>query len=364
MKQFSILSILFLFVTAAFSRRASDATDTLRLKYGIPELAFAVVKADTVPEMQVSGYRRADSTDERGRAATNDYFHLGSNTKAITAFVAAYLVEQGKIKWTAKFFDLFPEWKKSSHKAYHGITLQDLLSHRARVRAYTKGPEYAGLPEFKGTVPEKRKAFAKHVLSESPVTAPKDIPYAYSNAGYSIAVQMLEKVTGKTWEELVKEILGEKLGIAVAFGWPNRKSPDQPWGHWVENKELKPLPPDHFYDLRFVEPAGDISIALPDYAKFIALNLQGLAGRDNILKAETYRFLHHGLEIYSLGWTNFIKDDRRMSDHAGSAGTFFCYTLVDDTKGTAYVIMANSATAKTQEGIFTLLETLMAKYSR
>jgi len=105
-------------------------------------------------------------------------------------------------------------------------------------------------------------------------------------------------------------------------------------------------------------------MTLPDYAKFIQLNLQGIEGKDNVLKASTYDFLHFGLRDYSIGWGNVNRSDKQLSEHSGSAGTFFCYTLLDKSKKLAYIIIANSATQGTQEGIFKLLSVLRKKYGR
>ena len=72
-----------------------DFADSIRIKYKIPELVFAVVSADTIIEFQALGVQRIN-TDFK--AKPDDRFHIGSNTKAITSFISALLVEQGKIK--------------------------------------------------------------------------------------------------------------------------------------------------------------------------------------------------------------------------------------------------------------------------
>ncbi|MBN2570543.1 MAG: beta-lactamase family protein, partial [Ignavibacteriales bacterium] len=296
-------------------------------------------------------------------AKITDYFHLGSNTKAITGYVAAYLVENNKIKWTTQFFDLFPDWKKQSNPAFYEITLADLLSHRAKIKPYTSGLEYQELPDFKGDKSEKRKQFAKYLLIEKPLINNSKV-YNYSNAGYTVAALMLEEVSGKTWEQLTKEILLTKLNVNIEFSWPNKISLNQPYGHWIENGSLQALAPDINYNLELGEPAGDISMTLPDYVKFIQLNLQGLLGNDNVIKASSYNYLHFGLTDYSIGWSNVNKDDEQFSEHSGSAGTFFCYTLIDKKNKLAYIIVANSATEETQHGIFNLLVRLRKKYGR
>jgi D-alanyl-D-alanine carboxypeptidase len=337
--------------------------DSLMLKNGIPEIGFAVIAPDRILELQTLGFHRTDLQNEQTKANLSDYFHLGSNTKAITGFVAAHLVENHKITWTTKFFDLFPDWKSQSNPTYYEITLADLLSHRARIQPYTSGLEYQKLPGFKGNKSDQRQQFAKYLLTTEPVQSEGRI-YNYSNAGYSIAALMLEKVSGKSWEELTREIMTTKVNVAIEFGWPNTHGENQPYGHWVENDTLKALPPDLEYNLALGEPAGDISMTLPDYAQFIQLNLQGLLGIDTILKASTYDYLHYGLKGYAIGWSNVADTDNQLSEHSGSAGTFFCYTLINKKEKIAFIVVANSATKETVQGIFKLLDRLKREYGR
>jgi CubicO group peptidase (beta-lactamase class C family) len=359
-----IVSLILLAITlTAKTQNVQTVVDSLMQTGQIPELGYVVISADSILELQTIGFHRSDLKNEKTKAKITDYFHLGSNTKAITGFVAAYLVENNKIKWTTKFFDLFPDWKKQSNPAYHEITLADLLSHRARIQPYTSGLEYQELPDFKGDKSDRRKQFARYLLIEKPVSNNGKV-YNYSNAGYSLAALMLEEVSGKTWEQLVKEIMLTKINIDIEFSWPNKISLNQPYGHWIENDTLRALAPDINYNLELGEPAGDICMTLPDYAKFIQLNLLGLLGQDNVLRASTYNYLHFGLKDYSIGWGNLNNSEKQFSEHSGSAGTFFCYTQLDKKKKIAYIIVANSATQQTQQGIFKLLKVIEQKYSR
>lgn len=220
--------------------------------------------------------------------------------------------------------------------------------------------EYKKLPAFEGDNSERRKQFSKYLLMQDPVENNKT--FNYSNAGYSLAALMLEKVSGKTWEQLTKDIFVSEVNAKIEFGWPNKISLDQPYGHWVENNILIALPPDINYDLSLGEPAGDISMTLPDYAKFIQLNLQGLSGKDKVLKASTYQFLHWALKEYSIGWINVSNDKQKISEHAGSAGTFFSYTLIDHNKNLAFIIIVNNGAQQAQQGLFKVLKLLRTKY--
>lgn len=357
----TVIFAMLSFVACAQSLRSTAIT--IRESHQIPALAYAVVTPDSILELEVIGYRRADTVHTAGLASTADYFHIGSNTKAVTGILAAYLVECGKISWRTKFFDLFPAWKERSHPAYHEMTLTELLSHRTGIRPYTSGPEYRQLPLFEGTTSAQRKQFVKHVLQEEPVKS-RTKSYDYSNAGYSAAALMLEEVAQKPWEQLVGEVLGEQLQLNYRFGWPNSHDPNQPWGHWLEQGSLVALAPSVSYNLRLGEPAGDISMPLADYARFIQLNLQGLTGTGNLLKPETYDFLHYGIPNYAIGWGNVHSEKQQLSEQVGSAGTFYCYALLDKKKKLAYIVICNSGAAKAVEGSLLLRDRMIAEYGR
>ncbi|MEZ4804283.1 MAG: serine hydrolase domain-containing protein [Bacteroidia bacterium] len=104
-------------------------------------------------------------------------FHLGSNSKAFTSAIAFKCIDSGYFTLQTKFVDVFPELKDSMLEVYRFITISDLLSHQARVRAYTSGSEFINLPAFNGSVSDKRCSFAKFVLKQSPVKSG-----TYSNA--------------------------------------------------------------------------------------------------------------------------------------------------------------------------------------
>lgn len=367
-KYLFFLSLLFVSFNSR-SQSLYNKIDSLRKEYYLPEIGCAVISAEKIIDVQVCGYHRIDKQDKENAAILSDHFHLGSNTKAITGYIAAMLVEQGKIKWGTKFFDLFPQLKKEANAAYGNITLQQLLSHRAGIQPFTKG-EKEKAPHIKGTHSEQRMAFAKYVLKQPPVHPDKKKDYAYSsadyvysNAGYSIASLMLEKASGSSWETLVNS-LAQQMNIQVGFGWPNLTDPNQPWGHQQVNDTLIPLPGDVAYNLNLLEPAGDINMSLPDYSKFIQLQLIGLKGKDSIVKAATYQFLHFGLNAYAIGWLNGVnKKGNKYSAHEGSAGTYHVFTVVSPTDDRAYVICTNAETVTTQEMIQVLFKYLIVQYN-
>jgi CubicO group peptidase (beta-lactamase class C family) len=342
-----------------FGQKTVQFADSIRKNYHIPALSYAVVNSGSTLEIAALGKHSVDLPDT---ATLNDRFHIGSNTKAMTAFMIASYVEKGKLKWTTKFFDVFPEWKEKSRPAYANITLQDLLSHKAAIQPF-QGEDDPQIPNFTGTNPAKRKQFGEFVLTLEPIQPDAEHPFIYSNAGYTLATLMLEKVTGKSWEQLVEKVFNKDLKLNVKLSWPENQKQKDTWGHSTENGKLKPIPSTFNYHLDYTEPAGDLNIKLKDYIKFIQLNLAGLEGKNNYLTSATYTFIHKGIANYSLGWFNIYENGKEFSVHSGTgAFTYFTIVHIDRGKGNAYIIFTNSFNQDTQLAVRLLMRKLKENY--
>lgn len=355
------LTTIFLLIvsTVCFGQQTVQFADSIRKAYNIPEISYAVVSSTSTVEIAALGKHSINLTDS---ATLDDRFHIGSNTKAMTAFIIAKYVEKGKLKWTSKFFDLFPEWKEKSKSGYANITLQDLLSHRAFIPPF-QGENDPQIPDFKGTNPEKRKQFGQFVLTLEPEKIDDQTPFIYSNAGYTLATLMVEKATRKSWEELVDKVFTNDLNLNVKLSWPENQKTKDTWGHLTENDSLKPVSSDWNYHLDYTEPAGDLNIKLVDYVRFIQLNLQGLKGKSNYLKPDTYKFIHNGVKSYSLGWFNVYENGKELSVHSGTgAFTYFTLVHIDRTKNIGYIIFTNSFNQQTQQGVRFLMRKLKENY--
>jgi CubicO group peptidase (beta-lactamase class C family) len=347
--------------TCSYGQKTVQFADSILKGYHIPELSYAVIDSKKIIEMAALGKHSIDLPDT---ATLNDRFHIGSNTKAMTAFIIARYVEKGELKWSTKFFEIFPEWKKESKIDYANITLQDLLSHRAGIQPF-QGENDPVIPDFKGTNQDKRKQFGQFVLTLESVKPDEQNPFIYSNAGYTLATLMLEKVTGKSWEQLVEKVFNKHLKLNVKLSWPENKKQKDTWGHSFENGKLTPVPSTFDYHLDYTEPAGDINIRLKDYLRFIQLNLEGLSGKNNYLKAATYKFIHKGVEKYSIGWFNIYENSNEFSTHSGT-GAFTYYTLVqiDRIKNIAYIIFTNAYNDDTKQGVRLLMRKLKENYGQ
>lgn len=354
MKKYSITFFLFLVLTTNLrTQPTAEWADSLRKTYHVPELGYAVVSSEGVKELFVLGEKKAGT---KAKADINDRFRIGSNTKAITGFVAALLVKQNKIGWDTRFFDLFPELKAKSDPAYHSLTLVDLLSFRTRLFPYTYTYERPYKDQFKGNAAEQRYAFAAWFFQQEPVQGNDSIHF--SNLAYVAAGLMLEKASGKPYEQLIKD-LGNEIGIKFEYGTPNATDSLQPWGH---DQALKPEAPGEQYKLNWLMAAGNIQMSLPDYARFIEIQLNGLKGKSTLLTAEEFNFLYFGRNRFAIGWFWDQDENGVFSYNIGNPGTFLSKVYVIKNADLAFIFLTNAQTAETNTCIDLLYQELKIKY--
>ena len=267
---------------------------TIRDKHKVPGMAGAVVQGDRVVAIGVAGVRKLGSPE---LITPSDLFHLGSNTKSMTATRIALLVDEGKLAWTTTLGELFPELKPDMHPDFQKVTLDQLLTHRAGL------PHDAVYPLLKGdTVEERRLSVIRSLCKNPPATKP-GTTMEYSNAGYIIAGAMAERVTGRSWEDLMRTGLFRPLGMSTAgFGPPGTPGKvDQPWGHRLLGPLCLPSQSDN---PPVLGPAGRVHASLTDWAKFVAFHMRGKAPSGLSLKPATLEHLHTPPAggDYACGW--------------------------------------------------------------
>jgi len=357
MKKNVLLSLILIAYSAiAYSQRFERFADSVRALYGIPELSYAIVKSDSIIEMQALGSKRYKGPLN---ADLNDRFRLGSNTKPITSYLAALTVQKGLIKWETKFFDLYPELKKKSNKAYYDFTLADFTCLQANLVRWTYTNSKPTQRKIKGDEKHQQLAFTKWILKQKPIKEKKS--YYFSNPSYGIVALMLEKATGKDYNQLVMD-LGDELKINFQFGQPNYKDTNQTWGH---DNNLIPEKPSDNYKLNWLNAAGNINVTLPDYVKFIQMQLSGLRGNSTILSKEDFNEMHYGLPVFSYGWKWFDDEpgNEKYSYHIGNPGTFLTATYLCRDLDVAYIFFMNIQSEKALQAIGVLFAELNMKYS-
>ncbi len=295
---------------AAYPQAAVGSLDGLlepiRAAHGMPALAGAFVRGRDLAALGAVGVRRAGTAD---RVEAHDRFHIGSCTKSMTATLVAMLVEQGKLSWQTTVAEIFPDLLGRIHSAYHRVTVTQLLSHRSGLPD-DRAPDPAIWPLVRGLggpTQEQRRALAEIVLSRAPA-APPGSQFLYSNLGYAIAGAFAEKVTGQSWEDLMRQMLFGPLGMpAAGFGAPGGAAP---WGHAPPG--CSPVAPGPDADNpSVIGPAGTVNCSMSDWARYAALHLRGAQGAPGLLVGpESFRRLHRDefRQGYALGWVVVERD--------------------------------------------------------
>jgi CubicO group peptidase (beta-lactamase class C family) len=203
-------------------------------------------------------------------------FQIGSTTKTMTGTVIMRLVEQGKLELDAPVRKYLPGLKLADNNVAKRITVRQLLNH-------TGG--------FSGDIFDDTgngdDALEKYValLTKTPQVTPLGQIWHYNNAAVCIAGRVIEVVTGKTYEQTVREMMLEPLGMTQSFFFLNEVITESfAVGHNMDEKNkvrvAKPwgLP-------RSVYSAGGMNSSLNDqlkYAKFHLGNGQPLFSSDTL----------------------------------------------------------------------------------
>ena len=270
-----------------------------------------------------------------GRALRpGDRWHIGSNTKAMTAMLYARLVEAGRCRWGATLPALFPDLPV--HRGWSAVTVEQLMSHAAGVGdAAIDRAWLVARHADAGDVRAQRTAFARALLSAAPAGPPGR--YRYGNAGYMLLGAAIERAAGTSWEEAMTARLFAPLGLASAgFGAPPG---DEPWGH---APGPKPVDPAGVADNPAVMgPAGRVHLTLGDYARFLSVYLDG---GERLVRPDTLRRLLTPAagSSYAGGWSVGGSDaGGTVLEHEGSNTMWHAAVRLVPDLGTGAIGVAN-----------------------
>lgn len=324
--------------------------EPIRAARGVPALAAAVTRDGAIIAVGATGLR---AEGKSARVTREDRFHIGSCTKAMTATLAAILVERGRLRWETTVPDGLPHLADGMHEGWKQATLEMLLQNRGGLPNATWPPGLDGLGVWmlSKDPEEQRREFVRRHLAVAPEYVP-GTRFVYSNAGYAVAGEMLAKAGGASYEDLLlKEVLSP-LGIRSAgFGAAGKAldTPDQPWGHAARGGRRIALPPGPLADNPpAITPAGRVHLSIADWARFAALHAgDGTFGGRRFLRAETLRRLHTPPKggDYAAGWavTERLWGGGTVLTHAGSNTYHYAVAWVAPARRFAVVAATNVA---------------------
>ncbi len=338
----------------------ADAALDTAFAEGPPALAAGILGRDGLIWSGVRGVRRAG---HEAKATPEDRWHLGSNTKAMTAAVFGRLVDQGRARWDMPLTEALPGLRIDP--AWATTTPEDLMRHRA-------GLLDAGLLDQAWLIaahadqrplPEQRAEFAAEALAGPPAGPVGQ--FAYGNGNFIVLGAVIEALTGQPWEQVMADQLYAPLGLASAgFGPP--RGDEAPWGH----RGGVAVDPAGFADNpRALGPAGTAHMSLADYAQFVSAMM---GGAPDWLGEETRRRLltpaAGSPPAYAAGWGvgtaswAGVGGPGPTITHNGSNTMWFATVLAAPERGLGFITLANDAAAG-QRACQTLVQRLAALHT-
>jgi CubicO group peptidase (beta-lactamase class C family) len=225
----------------------------------VPGVGVAIVKNDKVVLAKGYGVRKlGDPTpvDER------TIFAIGSSSKAFTAAALAMLVDEGKIKWDDPVTKLLPGFELYDPYASKEMTVRDLLCHRSgleRGDLMWYGSDY-GRDDI-----IRRARFLKPSWSFRS-------QFGYQNIMYLTAGQIIPAVTGKGWDDFIKDRFFKPLGMAASSASVNdlKASNNVATPHGKIDDKVVAIP---WRNIDNIAPAGSINSNVAEMTAWVRLQL-------------------------------------------------------------------------------------------
>jgi CubicO group peptidase (beta-lactamase class C family) len=378
-----VAAVLFCAVGSASAQTSLDALLVPFLaRYELPAVAAAIVKGGKVVAVGAVGTRKAGA---KIPVTVNDRFHLGSDTKAMTALLAAMFVEEGKIRWNSTVSEVFPEFSTKIDPGLRRVTLEQLLSHTSGIPSDNTvfGDLLAKSMLQDGNLDELRYWLVQQWIVQ-PLESEPGTKFAYANMNYVIVGAIIERVAGKTWDELITERVFAPLGLRSA-GLGSQATLgkiDAPLGHVVIDGRTKPfLAGPNGDNPPIIGPAGIAHMSVLDFARWAGWNAgEGKRG-PKLVQPETLKKLHTPVISmpdkkdaapgtpprgkYALGWGQLPVEwaPEPLIYHGGSNEKNLAHIWLEPKRDFAMVLVANIGGSKANEALNALAPELYARFA-
>jgi CubicO group peptidase (beta-lactamase class C family) len=356
--RFSVLGLVILWAAPLVAQNSAsadlDGYVTRAMKtFEVPGLSLAIVKDGKVVVAKGYGVRKMG---ESTLVDENTLFGIGSNTKAFTSAALASLVDEGKISWDDPVYERLRGFQMYDPYVSHEMTIRDLLCHRSGM----------GLGEgdllFWPHTTYTRDDIIYRLRFMKPASSFRS-HYAYDNLMYIVAGQIIPAVTGKSWEDYIRERILKPLGMNTtnlsnaAF----KPGDDYAWPHSKVDGKLQTV---EFINLDNAAPAGSINSSAAEMAKWIGLQLNHgkFPGSENRLFSERQSremwtgqtllpislgesplsALRPKFTAYALGWGVRDYHGRKLAGHTGGVEGFVSRVMLVPEENLGVVILTNA----------------------
>lgn len=257
-------------VTAKPPENFDEQIEKVRQSAGVLGMAIAIVEQGEVTLVKGYGTQKLG-----GEKPVDDetLFLTGSTGKAVTVAGLALLVDQGRIGWDDKVIDHIPWFRICDPYVTREMTIRDLLVHRSGLGLG------AGDLLFVPRTNLTRKEAVQRLAHIKPETSFR-YGYAYDNILYMVAGQLIEEVTGQTWEDYIAEHIFAQAGMndSTAASESRFASEDRAFPHARLNGGLRGTGKQEMLNERdelgrTAAPAGSLAMSARDMATWLQIQL-------------------------------------------------------------------------------------------
>jgi CubicO group peptidase (beta-lactamase class C family) len=358
------LLVLALICISVHAQTLADRADALLAKWDHkdePGMAVLLIRNGRIEYRK--GFGLAD-VDAHTPITPNTQFLLASVTKQFTAMAIMILAEQRKLQFDdtlAKFCPEFPGYAQT-------ITIRNLLNHTAGLTEYSEllvgkvdDEKYFRSSKSPPAAHEFTAAEALQALSRQQTLrfSPGD-KFEYSNSGYVVLGQIIERVTGKRYAEFLKETIFDPLGMHDTLVVDERKQkvPQLALGYGKRNGQWQDItytPENHIYG------EDDVVSTVNDLYKWDqALYTERLVRRSMLEMAFTPGRTNNGKEIkapfldrrptsYGFGWFIGSLDGNQTIEHGGAWSGYRTYILRVPSRRVTAIVLTNSSNDEASE---------------
>jgi CubicO group peptidase (beta-lactamase class C family) len=313
MKRFIILVFILL---AGFSMPAQDAAqkinELLEAYTHTESFNGTVLVAQKGQIVLQKGYGLKDAAKKLQNDA-NTIFQVGSITKQFTASVILRLQEDHRLSIHDKLSSFFPELPFAEK-----VTIEQLLSHTAGIFNYTNNAIFMKQEAVKPATREKLFALFK----DMPLEFAPGTRFNYSNSGYVLLGFIIEKITGKSYYQVVRELIFLPLQMKnTGFNFSGLPSPNRATGYFTLSG--KAVVPAGIVDSSVSFAAGAVYSTAEDLYKWD----RALYGKKVISQASLTNAYTRRQGIYGLGWVIDSAFGKQIYHHSGGIYGFTAFIV-------------------------------------
>ena len=329
-------------VSAAGATDCSARVEEARVAADLPALSVSLARDGQILAWGASGERIAGGGEP---VTLHDKWHIGSDTKAMTAHLAALSVARGEIAWDTSVAEVFAELEPA--EGWETVTLLDLVRHQSGLPQLSTGAkQYMLVMHSQPTHDLRSQWVEKQVLPSSPS---ENRAFSYANSNYMLVGAMLEARSGESWETLLFDRLFTPLGMTGAgLGIPgeghprgHRRHSDGQWAPSSDGAGADNVPA--------LGPAGTVHTDHQSWAAFAQAQLEVLHAGDAADPALSQLFAVPDDSPYAGGWIHLDEPPGGLQGpawtHGGSNGMWFALATLLPEYSASFFCTSNALDA-------------------